>query len=70
MRVKIEDYETSNGSIVVYGIAGKKCETLNIYEINRILSKPLKFGDRMQIHALKSWAVIEEYKRKEREFYR
>lgn len=69
MKINIDGYKTSDGSIVVYEIPGKSCYTLNLSEINRILNEPLKFGDRMQIHALKSWTAIEEYRKREREYY-
>jgi hypothetical protein len=36
-------------------------ETLSLDEISRILSFPLVYGNRGQIHALKSWAAIQAY---------
>lgn len=69
-KINKEGYETKNGRIVVYwDLKKQKPETLDIPKINEILSRPLVFGNREQIHALKAWAVLSEYSEREHQDY-
>jgi hypothetical protein len=64
--VDIDGYQTSDGSRVY----NKSLDlTITISDIIKSLEGPLVFGNRAQMHALKAYAVIREYRDREHQHY-